>query len=142
MTKWLNICISHAYIIYKWNVKQAIHSDFWWNVCVLVLVAHIHLKRYSREFEYYHICKTIVWLMYNVWPVAINSVVNVTSITRAEKGLVVVHGQLGQAGDHLLHALLLIHVVTWCPSSCTHQSGLLQVVLQFWPIIVINFQWR
>ena len=58
----------------------------------------------------------------------------VTDVAGAEEGLVVVHGKLGQTGDHLLHAQLVLHSAARLASSSSNQSWLLQVVLQFWAI--------
>ena len=51
----------------------------------------------------------------------------VGGVVGGEEGLVVVLGQLGQAGDHLLHRQ--VGHLTGPPAPGTHQPRLLQVIL-------------
>ena len=56
----------------------------------------------------------------------------------AEEGLVVVLGQLGQAGDHLLHRQL--GGLAGPPPQSAHQPRLLQVILQSGPLHLLDVE--
>ena len=64
----------------------------------------------------------------------------VAGVAVAEEGLVVVLGQLGQAGDHLLHRQL--GGLAGPPPPGAHQPRLLQVVLQPGPVNLLDVQRR
>ena len=50
----------------------------------------------------------------------------VAGVAGAEEGLVVVHGQLLQPGDHLLHRQLLLHLAG-SPAPCPHQPSVMEL---------------